>query len=544
MHARGGPIVIHAQGVWRSVVTFGAFAMCSAGFGCTGTAPAPTTDLGTSDRIADAAVAPDAGSSLDVFVSDNPMVDAPTGMDTAADVVSPDASRSEPDAVPDGASTTDASVLLSLQVPCADTPADVYVTPAGLPVMTLDHRGDVVRCTVDPAMDVTAVQAALAAEGDEGVTAANGVDIYRIAFRTYRNTYASGISSARVYLPHGVTGPRPLVVAAHPSEGMAASCATSKNPLSLIDLALPWAALGHPVIAPDYAGLGTDGTQGYLDNGDTARSLLDGARALRRMLPPGALSDQIVLAGHSQGGGAVLSAQSLVRGYGADGTVVAAVVFAPEWPSRLDSFQLVHALSQPTTLTIAWGITTPVVVSLMAYAYFENHVGVGTGLMAFPPAQRAGVSAALNSLCLTPYGGVFQGLALHVSDWLEPTLRAGFVACAMDPTSSGCTGTGEAFFAYVSDNAGLAAGGDPLGAPIFYAQGMADIIMPPAQEAACNMDRLHASGASVELCTDDIALHTNVVQRNVRHAMAWVHGVLTGVPYPPCMGPALPPCTP
>ena len=50
-----------------------------------------------------------------------------------------------------------------------------------------------------------------------------------------------------------------MVVVAHPSEGMADSCATSRHPDSLRDLALPWAAQGYPVIAPDYAGLGTAG---------------------------------------------------------------------------------------------------------------------------------------------------------------------------------------------------------------------------------------------------------------------------------------------
>ena len=134
------------------------------------------------------------------------------------------------------------------------------------------------------------------------------------------------------------------------------------------DLALPWAGLGYAVIVPDYAGLGNEGAQGYLDNRDQAHSLLDGARALRKLLSPGALSSDILAVGFSQGGGAVLSAQALAKSYGADGELVGAIVFAPEWPTRMNSFGFLDLLENPDELTILTGISANVVAVMRSYA--------------------------------------------------------------------------------------------------------------------------------------------------------------------------------
>ena len=115
--------------------------------------------------------------------------------------------------------------------------------------------------------------------------------------------------------------PLPLIVVAHPSEGVADGCAPSKKDDALREVALPWAARGYAVIATDDAGLGNAKTQGYLDNEDSAHSLLDSARALRKLVAPGQLSSQIVLVGYSQGERVVLSAQGLSSAYGSGGQV-------------------------------------------------------------------------------------------------------------------------------------------------------------------------------------------------------------------------------
>lgn len=496
-----------------------------------------STDLGRAVDVPSASDAPDALGDDVPATKDAPATDL-------GDDLPPTTDAATDDVVVDAAAPSDAGVAVALAGPCTDAADAVYVTPAGLPTLTPERRGDVVRCATDPAQSVAAVNGNLRAANVDGVTATYPVDVYRIAFRTYRNDVAEGLSSARVYLPHGVTGPRPMVVVAHPSEGLADNCAPSRRPDTLRDVALPWATQGYPVIAPDYAGLGTDGTQGYLDNRDTAQSLLDGARALRRLLAPGSLSSRIVLVGYSQGGGAVIAAQGLARTYGADGDIAAVVAYAPEWPSRLNSFQLISALRNPDALTISYGVTTPAVVTSMAYAFYENHVGRGRGAEALPAAVRATTPPAIDSLCLVAYGGYVQGLQLRVRDWLDPTLRMGFLACADAPTGAACTGPGRAFYEHVRANVDTWGGGAGDGAPIFYVQGMLDTIIPPAQEAACNLLRLQRAGASVEVCTDEFGLHSTVVERNARRALAWVAGRLDGRDVAPCNGPAMPACAP
>src|SRR5438105_3942472 len=93
-------------------------------------------------------------------------------------------------------------------------------------------------------------------------------------------------SAEAVYVTPGAL-PLPVIVGAHPTVGMGDSCAPSRDPAQLRDVALPWAASGYAVIAPDYAGFGNEGVEGYLNNRDQAHALLDGARALRKLLVAG-----------------------------------------------------------------------------------------------------------------------------------------------------------------------------------------------------------------------------------------------------------------
>src|SRR6185369_2556209 len=108
---------------------------------------------------------------------------------------------------------------------------------------------------------------------------------------------------------------------------------------------LLFATRGKVAVATDYAGLSTEGVQGYLDNKDTAYSLLDSGRALRKLLGDGATTDRTIALGHSQGGGAVLAAQALAKSYGPTLTAVAA--FAPQYPIRFNSFGFLSALRNP-----------------------------------------------------------------------------------------------------------------------------------------------------------------------------------------------------
>jgi dienelactone hydrolase len=425
-------------------------------------------------------------------------------------------------------------------IACVDTSSDVYVDPPGLPAMTMALRGSIVRCAKDGPLSATDITSKLSAQSVTGITPTSETTVYRIAYRTYRDDGVAGISTARVYLP---TKPRslplPVVAVAHPTVGLADGCTPSLDPSSLSDVALPWAARGFAVVAPDYAGLGNDGVQGYAANHDTAHSLLDGARALRAMLAPAALDTRVLLAGYSQGGGAVLASQALAGSYGAGGDVVAAIVFAPQFFSRINSFGYETMLRSPTQLTITTGISKPVVAAFRAYSIAYNLLGAADAGVTFPSDSRSGMMQAITTLCQTPFGGYVQGVALHVGDLFDETYRTSMLAC-IDGTP-GCTGPASQVYAWLTADLVTP---DPQGAPVLYIQGLADTIMPPAEEAACNLALMKSVGVTVQTCTDLPALHTNVVPRNVAMAVTWGEAKLDGQAPPTCSADGMPACQP
>ncbi len=361
---------------------------------------------------------------------------ADTGDETVSIDTSPPAedtgSAPVEDATPETAPPPWTPDLVDLAMPCTDTAEQVYLAPVG---PTSDAaRGDVVRCTVDGTWTVADVQAKIG--GKDDTSKASALKIVRIAYRTRRGDGRPAIGTARVYLPSTPRpGPLPVVVSAHPSEGLADGCAPSRDEGKMNEVATPLGARGYAVIAPDFAGLGNEGTQGYLDNHDTGYSTLDAARALRKLLKPGAFSAKVAMNGYSQGGGAVLSAQALARTYGVDGELVAVAAFAPQWPTRLNSFGFVDLLKQPDALTISFGITKPVVAVLRTYAHFANATGDhGAGI---PAATRSSISNSIDNLCLVAFGGALQGSALRVRDFFDDGLRTGLLACVADPKAAG-----------------------------------------------------------------------------------------------------------
>jgi pimeloyl-ACP methyl ester carboxylesterase len=471
---------------------------------------------------------------------------------TIATAQQSDAGSSIPPALPDAGTpyvNEDGAVLESdaassppsLSAPaiaCDDTLTDVYVTPPGLSAMTMSSRGAIVRCAPDFSLTQSQVTAELSTAGDTGVTATSGTNVYRIAYRTYREDGVAGVSTARVYLPTTPSAvPLPIIAVAHSTVGLAPGCAPSEDPTSQENLALPWAANGYAVVATDYAGLGNEGIQGYVANHDEAHSLLDSVRALRALVDPRAFDDRVVLVGYSQGGGAVLAAQGLAGAYGAGGNVVAAIVFAAEYFSRMNSFTYVDMLREPTALTISTGISKPVVAAMRDYAYGYNLLGPADANITFPSSIQ-GMTAAISTLCQTPFGGYLQGVAVHVGDIFDSTLTASFLAC-VDGTA-GCTGTGASLYDWMS---GDLVPPDPAGAPVLYLQGLADIIMPADEEAACNIQLLQAAGVPVQVCVDPPAQHTNIAQRNVELAFQSSQATLAGTALPTCASAGLPACS-
>ncbi len=415
-------------------------------------------------------------------------------------------------------------------MPCTATAAQVYAATAQ-PSAAL---GTILACAPADALDVAAVTAAVGA----GVTVTSAVAQFQIAYQTRDGSGAPTVSTARVYLPSVPRArPVPIVVATHGSVGLADACvpsaATDHN------LPLPFAARGFAVIAPDLAGLGNAGTQDYLDNRSQGWQALDGARALHAILPAGVTAPQLLLAGYSQGGGAALSAQSLISADGAGiGTLAATIVFAPQWPISIQSFDYDAILRTPTALTIGEGLAYSSVAVMREYAFFANHVAGGVGANALPSQFRTNLEGAVQRQCLVALGGVIQTSMFHTGDLIDDSLRTSVIACL--DNQPGCAGDGAAYAEFLAANV-LAP--DPNVGPVLLVQGSLDQIMPPAKEGACIRDKLVTAGLSVDTCVVATATHSDIMDHHAE-PLAWAESVLAGGARTQCASSgALPACS-
>ena len=420
---------------------------------------------------------------------------------------------------------------------CGDPLESVYVAPQVMPPMSSALRGDVVRCAAKGDLTIQEASDRLTAKG-VSIKATFGVHEYRIAFRTLKSDGSAGISTARVLLPDTKAPVDDAVLVAHPTDGIADGCAPSKNDGANDELALAWAALGRPVIVPDYVGLGNDGVQAYLDNREQGQTVLDAGRALDDLLAHGAFGKLLVV-GYSQGGGAALSAQALEKTYGTSGKLVGVVAFAPEWPIDAKSFGYVDILSNPTKLTVMTGLSKSSIAVMRSYAYYANRVGLGHAADGFPAGNRASFQNAIDSLCLIPLGGYLQGTAFTVGDLVDPTLRTSLLSC-IQSNGATCSEPGKSFYGFLQQNVLVS---DPSGAPVVIVQGMLDQILPAAEEAACIRDKMIADGRTPELCIDGTATHQSIVSAQGDFAMKWGTAVFGGAPHPACAQNKLPACS-
>ncbi|MFT3838375.1 MAG: lipase family protein [Myxococcaceae bacterium] len=450
-----------------------------------------------------------------------------------ADSGQPEQDSGTPDAGPVDSGTPDAGPLHADRpaLPCTDNPSTLWDDPASALSTNPAARGDILRCAHETDQSATEIGLSM-----PQVMNPSGTHRYFVEYATTLGNGQPGFSSARVWLPDTPRAtPMPVVVIAHPSLGLADTVAPSKNTPSNTDQALYWVSRGYAVMAPDYPGLGTSGVQGYVDNRETGQALLDAARALKKLMDPRVFDGRVAMLGYSQGGGGVLSAQALDHSYG-DGNLAVVAALAPEWPTRLNSFGFVDMMNAPSTFSFQFGYTKPVVATQMMYGYFHNYLGSTAG---FPSGSASDIVNSLETLSLVPYGGWLEATELHVSDWVDDTLRTQFLACESDPLSSGCTGNGKLLWYWMQQNLLTP---DANGAKVLYVQGMLDTVMVPTEEAACNLPYLKQFGADVTFCADGTATHTDVVPRNADFAVRWAEAQLWGTSVPQCTDATLAPC--
>lgn len=177
--------------------------------------------------------------------------------------------------------------------------------------------------------------------------APRGTDAWRILYLSQDGNGKPTVSSGFLAVPEGPApkGGRPVVAWAHGTEGLADNCAPSKVPnpaRGLVDYftyespfqqdtGVPgikqFLAKGYAVVATDYAGLGTPGTQQYTVAVPELRNVLDSVIATQRFAPAAGGKKAVVL-GWSQGGGAAIWANQ-EAGYAPSVKVLGAAALAP-----------------------------------------------------------------------------------------------------------------------------------------------------------------------------------------------------------------------
>jgi hypothetical protein len=177
--------------------------------------------------------------------------------------------------------------------------------------------------------------------------APKGADAWRILYRSKDGNGKPTVSSGFLVAPKGPAprGGRPVLAWAHGTEGAADNCAPSRVPSparGLVDYftyespfqqdtGVPaikqFIDAGYAIVATDYAGLGTPGTQQYTVAQPELRNVLDSVIATQRFAPAAGGRKAVVL-GWSQGGGAAIWANQEAA-YAPSVKVLGAAALAP-----------------------------------------------------------------------------------------------------------------------------------------------------------------------------------------------------------------------
>ena len=159
-----------------------------------------------------------------------------------------------------------------------------------------------------------------------------GATAYRVLYRSTGIKDEPLFVSGVVIVPPGDPPPggRPIVAWAHPTTGIAPSCAPSLAIFLFqqIQGLRSFVERGYVVAATDYPGLGTPEPHPYLVGDSEARAVIDAVRVAGTM-PGAGGGKRFVVWGHSQGGQAALFTGLIVKTYAPELTLLGVAAAAP-----------------------------------------------------------------------------------------------------------------------------------------------------------------------------------------------------------------------
>ena len=421
----------------------------------------------------------------------------------------------------------------ALAIGCTDAIDAVYGDPGPLG----GDPGSILKCAVDRVWSLAELEAYSRANTYTytGKPFVSGAKVYRVTYRTERGTTppTPGYSSALVFIPDAPSNGAPAIVAAHGTAGQAANCTPSKHAFesttdAFAALLFPLVGAGYPVIAPDYAGYSNYGAagnppSGYAATVDVGKSVLDGLRALRKIVP-GITSDKSIVIGHSQGGHSALGALAIAESYGVK--VDGVVTYSPLWFNQA-TWGALLALSGSYPLETN---SFPAGVGIWYhYSHGELLDGPGHGVDVFAADKRAAIKAFFDSSCSTE---PVAALGKFPLDLYDPDFASSVKLAAA--TGSACSNaTCEKWVArYAASRPHLT--GKAQTTPTLVLYGTKDTTIP-AERAICGFQRLAADGAAAKVCVIEGQNHSGIVGERSAYVNDWIASITQGGPAPaPC----------
>ena len=296
-----------------------------------------------------------------------------------------------------------------------------------------------------------------------------------------------------VTIPADTSVPAPIVSWAHPTVGLADSCAPS-NDVQAIETFAALVSTTSPVIvaATDYEGLGTPGAHPYLDGETAGYNTLDIVLAARQLAQQQSVTtaNDVVVTGYSQGGHAALWSAALAGEF-PDINLLGVVAQAP--PTDLVAIAD-SSLSSESNATL-------VVAGMYGAASVDQTVRLDELL----------TPSAIDDLAL------FETTCTGDIDAFDGTGDEVFVD---DPTNN------KALEAQLRRSSAPTSGITP---PVFVSQGGADKVVPKAVtdawvKSAC------AGGANVTYNKIGFADHNTLALLGAPATFAWITDRLSGIP--------------
>ncbi len=277
-----------------------------------------------------------------------------------------------------------------------------------------------------------------------------GATAFRILYHSETAAGSDVAVSGIVVLPGGRPPPGgfPVVTWAHGTTGLAPGCAPSLEGLASIPLLDAFVGEGWIVAATDYEGLGAStGLHPYLVGSSEAQDVLDAARAARALAGPAA-SNNVVVAGHSQGGQGALFAGQIAPSYAPELFVAGVAAVAPV----TSVLEFAPAPHRPTDGSIAY-----LVMAADAWSRIYGNFPLDT-VLSDRAIQHDGVLA---SGCAAGVEAAYDPVAART--WLVPGWEG----------NPGLLG----------DDQANRPGAQPTSAPLLVVQGTADAVVPAAVTA-------------------------------------------------------------